>query len=499
MTDHHTFKRRTLLSKAYSYRYALLVLAVLLPLLPLIPLQNSKVPDTVFFLGRFHPLIVHFPIVLVGLALVFELLQKFQWVTISKVLQGFVLGIGLLGSLAALTMGMFLYATGEYSGDLVYAHLWGGILLSITFCVACYFFLENAKKERPIVHTSYLSFLIVANIALVYTSHQGGSLTHGADYLTEYMPSWTKPAAEEYHPKPLEEMLVYEDMIIPFMDKKCMSCHNSNKSKGGLVMTHYEGLLKGGKSGKPTLNPGSVDESELIQRVLLPEGHDDRMPPEGKSPLTAEEISIMEWWVAEGASTDLKLESARSDPKIEPFIADYLQRLEQQQKAKYMQEQALESMIVQVANDKKFQLGMDKYGDGKIALSMAFPPSSFEDKDLTELQPLFSQISKASLVASGISDDGLYHIGQMDGLKELYLQQTSIDGSGLVYLTELPNLQLLNLSKTRVDDGNLLHVLKMDSLEELYLNDTEVSKEVIEALKKNRPKLRVSLERGNFF
>ncbi len=421
-------------------------------------------------------MIVHFPIVLVGLALVFEMLHRSRWISIPKMLQALVLGIGLVGSLVALGMGMMLYATGEYSGELVNRHLWGGVMLAITFCVACFFFLEFSEKEKPFMYTAYLSFLVVANIALVYTSHQGGSLTHGADYLTEYMPSFKQTNEAEYEPKPLEEMLVYEDMIIPFMDKKCMSCHNTNKSKGGLIMTHYEGLLKGGKSGKPTLHPGSVEESELIQRVLLPEGHDDRMPPEGKAPLTAEEISIMEWWVAEGAATDIKVEKAKEDPKIQPFIADYLQRLEQQQKAKFMQDQALESMIVQVANEKKFQLGMDKYGDGKIALSMAFPPSSFEDNDLTELQPLFSQISKASLVASGITDDGLYHVGQMNELKELYLQQTSIDGSGLVYLTGLPNLQLLNLSKTRIDDGNLLHVLKMENLEELSLNYTEVSK-----------------------
>jgi uncharacterized membrane protein len=499
MTNHQSPKIGTLLSKAYTYRYALLILAALLPLLPFLPLPTSEVSDTVYFLGRFHPLIVHFPIVLVGLAFGFELMEKFNWVNIPRALQGIVLGIGLLGSLIALGMGMLLFATGEYSGELVNRHLWGGVLLAITFCVSCFFFLEYIQKRKSLTYTAYFSFLLMANLALIYTSHQGGSLTHGADYLTEYMPSLKKASEEEFHPKPLEEMLVYEDMIVPFMDKKCMSCHNTNKSKGGLVMTSYEGLMKGGKSGKPTLNPGSVEESELIQRVLLPDGHDDRMPPEGKAPLTAEEISIMEWWVAEGAATELKVEAAKSDPKTQPFITEYLQRLEQQQKAKFMQEQALESMIVQVANDKKFQLGMDKYGDGKIALSMAFPPSSFEDKDLTELQPLFGQISKASLVASGISDDGLYHVGQMDGLKELYLQQTSIDGSGLVYLTGLPNLQLLNLSKTRIDDGNLLHVLKMESLEELYLNDTEVSKEVIEAIKKNRPKLRVSTERGNFF
>ncbi|WP_114750344.1 c-type cytochrome domain-containing protein [Pleomorphovibrio marinus] len=490
---------KALLKIAFNYRYALLLIALVLVFVPFFPFPEKEASNTVFFLGRFHPLIVHFPIVLVFLALIFELLARIKWLKLTKTVQATLLGSGLFGSLVSLVMGLLLYATGEYSGDLVTRHLWGGVLLAITFCLACFFFLEHVFSNRKVHFISYLSLLVVANVALFYTSHQGGSLTHGADYLTEYMPVLGSPDEEEYEPKPMEEMLVYEDMIIPFLDKKCMSCHNTNKSKGGLVMTSYEAMLKGGKSGKATLKPGDHHESELIQRVVLPSDHDDHMPPEGKAPLSPEEISILEWWVREGADTDLKLEAAKEDPSIQSFIVEYLQDLEKQQRAKFMQEQALESMIVQVSNDKKFQLGMDKYGDGKIALSMAFPPSSFEDNDLTSLQPLFGQISKASLVASGISDDALYHIGQMDALKELYLQQTAIDGSGLVYLASLPNLQLLNLSKTNVNDGNLLHILRMEKLEELYLNDTEVSLEVIEAIKKNKPNLKVALERGNFF
>jgi Leucine-rich repeat (LRR) protein len=90
-------------------------------------------------------------------------------------------------------------------------------------------------------------------------------------------------------------------------------------------------------------------------------------------------------------------------------------------------------------------------------------------------------------------------MGQMTTLRELYLQQTQIDGSGLVHLSELKNLRLLDLSKSKVNDGQLLHVLQLPVLEDLFLYETKVSKEVVEAIRKNKPGLNVWLERGKFF
>ncbi len=87
----------------------------------------------------------------------------------------------------------------------------------------------------------------------------------------------------------------------------------------------------------------------------------------------------------------------------------------------------------------------------------------------------------------------------MGTLRELYLQQTQIDGSGLIHLSALKNLRLLDLSKTKINDGQLLHVLQMPALEDLYLYETGISKEVVEAIRKNKPELNVQLERGKFF
>ncbi len=485
-------KRRIL-----QYRFLLIGVAVLVLLLPQISPTQETAPDIIYFIGRFHPLIIHFPVVLVLLTLVLEIIRRWRLWPVSQTTLAFLLGIGWISSVIAMGFGFMLYYTGEYVGDAMQQHLWGGSLLTAALSLSLYFFLSFLRSGSHVSQGLYLGALILANLMVIFTSHQGGSLTHGSEYLTEYLPDFTQ-TTDEWQPKPVEEMLVYEDMIVPFLDQKCMSCHNPNKAKGGLVMTSYEGLLKGGKSELPTLMPGSVDDSELYRRVMLPVEDEDHMPPEGKTPLNEEEITLLRWWIEKGAEPQLKVQQATAEPHMKPLVDNYLTQLQARQRARFLQRQALEQLIQTVSTSQPYVLQMDAQEE-TLTLSMTFPPTSFKDEDLLSVQHLFPRISKASFIGSNITDDALYHIGQMPALRELYLQQTAIDGSGLVHLSGLPHLQLLDLSKTQINDGQLLHVLHLPGLEELYLHETSVSEEIVAALQQNRPDLNIHLERGRLF
>lgn len=484
--------------RALQYRFVFLLMAVPVLFLPFIQPAAGTAPGIVYFMGRFHPLIIHFPVVLVLLVLVLEFVRRLHLWTVASTTIAFLLGAALLGSFAALGLGFMLYYTGEYVGTTMQQHLWGGVTLTAALAIALYFFLSYHRSASIAMYALYVSFLILANLALVFTSHQGGSLTHGSEYLTEYMPQFTQ-AEENWEPKPLEEMLVYEDMIVPFLDKKCMSCHNENKAKGGLIMTSYEALLKGGKSDHPTLTPGIPNESDMYRRVMLPAEDDDHMPPEGKVPLTQDEISLLTWWIEKGADPALKVQEASMDTRIQPLIETYRAELVIQQRARFMQTQSLEKLIQTVSTGGEYVLQVDPYEEATITLSMPFPSAAFEDEDLLSAQPLFPRISKASFIGSNITDDALYHIGQMTSLRELYLQQTPIKGEGLIYLSNLQNLKLLDLSKTNITDGQLLHVLRLPVLEDLYLNGTNISPAILEAIQQNQPDLNIHLERGDLF
>lgn len=481
----------------HKYRFVFLFLAIAVLFLPLFGPQEESPSEFIFFLGRFHPLIIHFPIVLILLVLIFEVFKKYNILKVPKNVIGLLLGAGLISCLVSLGLGFLLYSTGEYSGDIVQQHLWGGVLLSAAVSLAAFFLLSYGQSKAQYFRSGYIIALIVANLTLVYTSHQGGSLTHGKEFLTEYLP--IKPQEPEWEPKPIEEMLVYEDVIVAYMDSKCMSCHNENKAKGGLILTSFDDLVKGGKGDHPSLVKNSSLESEIHRRVTLPANDDDFMPPEGKTPLNDNEVSLLKWWIDNGADPKLRVMEASLNPEIKSIVQVYLTELETQQRNRYLQKLSTENLINSLENTENIELKIDPYEGKSIFVSMKFPPSSFGDKDLINLQPVFQNITKASFIGSDITDDGFYHLGQMTSLKELYLQQTQINGEGLAQLSRLTNLQLLDLSKTKISDGNLLNVLMLPALQDVYINETLISKEVIDAINAFNPALKIHLERGNYF
>ena len=47
----------------------------------------------------------------------------------------------------------------------------------------------------------------------------------------------------------LDSVSLYNSVVMPILDNKCVKCHNQNKSKGDLILNSQEAMLKGGESG----------------------------------------------------------------------------------------------------------------------------------------------------------------------------------------------------------------------------------------------------------
>lgn len=88
--------------------------------------------------------------------------------------------------------------------------------------------------------------------------------------------------------------------VQPIFEAKCLECHNPNKVKGKLLMDTAANLLKGGDTGAGFV-AGQPDKSLIVERIVLPEDHDDIMPPKG-GPLAANEVAVIKQWIAEGAN-----------------------------------------------------------------------------------------------------------------------------------------------------------------------------------------------------
>lgn len=452
--------------------------------------------------GRFHPLILHFPIVVIILTAVFILAGRFQPIFIHPLLIKGLLITGCLTAFVSAVAGYLLFASENYTGDTVQSHLNGGILTGLGICLstACYFFLE--KKTVPAARNPiFITLLLLTNLALAYTSHIGGSLTHGKDFLTEplsqLLPSRAVPL------KPQEELLIYEDVIHTILDSKCLNCHNDNKTKGDLLMTTHDQLLKSGKSGKVALVPGNPAESEMLVRVHLPVSDDERMPPEGKPGLSDEEIQLITFWIENGAEKELPIMQLLDDASIAPILQALLPKVQQAQQRMSLEREAFEQVAAELeilASKLSVRIERDPEAEGtSFRLRMNFPPKRFSNAELLELEPYFPYFSSVSLASADISDDELFFIAKMTNLERLFVQKTRIDGSGLPYFHTHQKLETLNISFTPLVPGNIFHLLDIPQLKQVYIFGTPVKLEIIQALQTYRPDITFHIEEGPLF
>jgi hypothetical protein len=152
---------------------------------------------------------------------------------------------------------------------------------------------------------------------MVWTSHQGGGITHGETYLTDTMPArfrtWLGLAARSRPVMPATmkpTATLYEARIQPIFLHSCTECHDAHKAKGGLRLDTYARLMQGGDGG-PEIVPWHPADSELVRRLTLPHDDDDFMPNNHKNLPAPEEVHLIEQWIAAGASAAQPL---RADP-----------------------------------------------------------------------------------------------------------------------------------------------------------------------------------------
>jgi dipeptidyl aminopeptidase/acylaminoacyl peptidase len=99
-----------------------------------------------------------------------------------------------------------------------------------------------------------------------------------------------------------KEPVSFEKEIYPILEDKCISCHAGPVKSGGLDLSTYEGLMKGGKRGA-AVHPGRPNDSLLVQ--LAGRTKQPVMPPVKKGskddPLTPEQLALIKLWIEQGA------------------------------------------------------------------------------------------------------------------------------------------------------------------------------------------------------
>jgi mono/diheme cytochrome c family protein len=111
------------------------------------------------------------------------------------------------------------------------------------------------------------------------------------------------------------EEALFTNQITPLLQARCVQCHQTQRSRGGLNLTTRELLLKGGENG-PAILPGHAAKSLLMQMIS---GSEPQMPKQG-SRLRPEEIAAFGRWIDAGAvwPKGLTLIAVKPAPRVGP-------------------------------------------------------------------------------------------------------------------------------------------------------------------------------------
>jgi hypothetical protein len=101
----------------------------------------------------------------------------------------------------------------------------------------------------------------------------------------------------------------FETHVRPLLAGRCLECHR-REAEGGLRLDSLQGLLGGGNSG-PAIVVGKPRKS-LLWQVVSGKHAEISMPPD--QPLNAEQVGILEQWIADGAHWPQQPDSRRSNP-----------------------------------------------------------------------------------------------------------------------------------------------------------------------------------------
>ena len=397
-------------------------------------------------LGKSHLLWVHLPIGFIFLALVLTLLKWKKPEAPYLILLPLIWRLATLAAIFSVFSGLLLSENQE--GTNIFFHQYAGIFLTMGLITYLIF--------------NKIFILVFIGILFVITIHLGASLTHGEDYLfTEKRKVITQ----------LNEVELYEDAIVPIFKAKCFSCHKPGKSKGDLDLTNYE------KMG---------DKEELVRRTHLPKSHKEFMPSNGKAPLSKEQLAILSYWVEIGAPKTKRLAQLQLDAKRKSMFESFFKLNENPllslnvKPAKY-DHLAKNGFLIQPIYQQSALLEVKFTGKGKPYLKL--------------LQEIKKQVVWLDLSNTGLRNEDLKIVGQLENLFKLNLSKNDISNQGILALGGLKNLTEINLYETQVNAAALNHLLKLPKIQRIYVWETKLPPNYLDSIAKINPTISLIYER----
>jgi hypothetical protein len=489
----------------------------------------------VWFLGRFHVLILHLPLGILTLAVALEILVRFRPFRFLENAVAPAWIAAAISALATVALGL-MHATEDSFEDMdaVEAHGWAGVTLAAVTCLIAilrtrmtappphagegreraprwagpewvarlYSAVQPAFAPGSALDRGYDKVWGVPVAAVLFlmflTGHLGGNLTHGDTYLLQYAPGPIRvlaglPADAGPRPKPqdLASADIYLDVVQPALEQRCLSCHNNSKKSGGLSMAAYETLMKGGSKGA-VITPGNPAASDLFRRVNLAPTSSDFMPKDGKTPLNRNEVAAIGWWISQGAPKTATVGSltltAEASAAIQAVIGTAGGAGEEEAVAAGSDEaplpQVAEADKAAVAKAVEAGFIVRKVAKGSNLVDVDYVSANPVTREMiNDLAGFGPNILRLNLRHAGITDVEVNTIAGFSNLRRLRLEENAITDAAATDIAGLKNLTYLNLTNTKVTDAGLDQLSTLPKLSRIYVWGTTITPAAVDKIK----------------
>jgi hypothetical protein len=418
------------------------------------------IPAILEFLGRTHPLILHFPIVLLLLLALLLWNPNLSLLSDRRFSENLFLLTLLLTGFTVIA-GLLLAAEDGYIQEEFKIHKWTGIGL---FWLASIWYI-CWKKEKYLL-SQVMSAL--SAICIIITGHLGASLTHGEDFLFGPLLKNNKTVQVEF-----EEAQSFDHVIKPILEQKCVSCHKASKQKGDLRLDDLHYVLAGGKHG-PAIDTFQKEESILLQRIFLPLDDEEHMPPKGKNQLTDVEVKLIESWIEESETLDKKLVNFQE----EGTFFQLAKGLFSEEKEKEYNFNFASTATIKRLNDD-YRIVQAIYPNTPALRVSFFGKAQYDHKKLKDLDKIRMQMVELNLSNMPLSEEDIKKMVDFENLEKINLNFTGINGAYLSRLTSLNHLKSLSLTGNPIEEDYISEIGQLIQLEHLYLWETGLSQEKI--------------------
>lgn len=434
-------------------------------------------------IAHFHPLLVHLPIGILLLAILFHWLStKEKYAGLSTALSIAYL-VGAITAVLSCITGYLLSGSGEYDETTLNLHQWMGILVAFV-SVTGYLFSRNQNVQQ--LKWASIALLILLTI----TGHLGGTLTHGEGYLWKSEGSSKKDSSASTKViVNAQEAIVYKDIIQPMLQQKCYSCHAATKQKGGLRLDSEDWIVKGGKNGK-VLVAGSIDSSEVYKRIILDPIEEKHMPPKGKPQLTEQERVLLQWWIVSGADFAKKSKELAQTAAIKTALSALEKTEAIASKRKDIPDVEVKKASETIVESlRKKSVTVFEISANSNWLNANFVNCTKWDADIEKnMSSLKVQMIWLKIPGAQLTESSWKTIATLTNLRRLSAEHSNITDNDLTKLSTLNQLQYLNLVDTKITANGLLQLKANSNISNIYISRTGIGLQDFLTLKNAFPK-----------